>query len=399
MLMSLLDIENDYMEKYAKYSVEDFTTDKSFIHWVISPDSAADRYWDGIIREFPHQKETIEEAVILVKTFQVTEPSIPEERISRLKDRIDKKHQKSKGRKLNTLFRYAAILIALVSISIFIPRFYNTPNDVFNQTEIADGSEAQIIMSDGSKKTITKKNSEILVESSGQIIINSDTIKNTPSLQKEKLNQVIMPYGKQTSIHLPDGTKVYINAGSKISFPSVFSGAKREVFLVGEAYFEVVKNRAKPFIVHTADMNVTVTGTKFNVSAYAEDSFTETVLVSGAVNVSKQALLSKKIEIMPGECARYSKETSNIATEKVNTSFYTSWKNGYIICENDPLQDVVKKIERFYNKKISIEKSVENISFSGKLDLSGDIIEVLGSIVFASSLQLNNKVDQFVISR
>ena len=97
-----------------------------------------------------------------------------------------------------------------------------------------------------------------------------------------------MPYGQQSSLQLPDGTHVYVNAGSQLSFPAVFSGEKREVYLTGEAFFDVHKDKEHPFIVNTPDIEIMVTGTEFNVSSYSDDNFTQTVLVEGAVSVRKK---------------------------------------------------------------------------------------------------------------
>lgn len=384
------------MKKYTKYSVEQFASDSQFINWVISPNEESEKFWNGVIKQNPNQKGKIEEAASLIKSIKAVETLVPQERLDKIWDNISEKQNRVKKLATYSYLRWAAVLVILIGFAAVLSQLTQNPGFEFAEMDSSPINEAQIIMADGSTKSIEQQESEIEINSSGEVIVNNDTLKITQQgTNKEKLNQVIMPYGKQSSLLLPDGTKVFINAGSRISFPSAFSGSKREIYLVGEAYFEVESNKQKPFIVHTPDIDVTVTGTKFNVSAYSDDSFAQTVLVSGVVSVSKKTLLSKTIEIKPGESALFNKEQAEITTRKVNTDNYTSWINGYIICNNDPVTSVVKKIERYYNHKIDIGANLDGITFSGKLDLKDDIQKVLESLAYASSLNieiLNQKI-------
>lgn len=386
------------MEKYSKYSIEDFTTDSDFINWVIYPDEVSENFWIFIINEYPSQKGKIEEAISLINSIKAKDPSVPQESIERMWNNIRLKSTNQKRLKLYSYMRWAAVLVILLGSSVLISQFIKTTDSYIVETDFTKVNKAQIILSDGSIKLIDKEESEIEIKLSGDIIVNNDTLKSRKqSIKKEKLNHIVIPYGKQSRLQLPDGTIVNINAGSQISFPSVFSGSKREVYLVGEAFFKVKSNKQKPFIVHTPEISVTATGTEFNVSAYTDDNFTQTVLVEGAVSICKNAFFSKKREIKPGESAFFDKNSGIVTTHPVDIEQYVSWIHSFIICKNDQVIDVIKKIERYYNRKISIEQSITDITFSGKLDLKEDVVSVLESITYASSLDLEITNDKILI--
>jgi len=166
-------------------------------------------------------------------------------------------------------------------------------------------------------------------------------------------NTVETPLGMRSSLILPDSTKVWLNAGSKISFPVVFSNEKRIVNLSGEAYFEVKKNKKWPFVVATKNVSVLVTGTTFNCNAYPENDQVQTVLVEGEVtivNVSATALKS----MSPGELAIYSKKDGQITKKKTDLQKYIAWKNGKLMFRDDKMDKVVEKLERWYNVEFVI---------------------------------------------
>uniref|UniRef100_UPI003216E033 FecR family protein n=1 Tax=uncultured Draconibacterium sp. TaxID=1573823 RepID=UPI003216E033 len=384
------------MKKYKNYSFDQFVTDSFFIHWVLNPDIESDNFWSQVIKEFPEKKNTINEAVLFIQSLKAVECPISKERL----DLVWNKAKQKEGRKIKfqTVWRWAAVFFILASISLFIPKIQKAPEFSFAENKTEQYDKARIILPSGYVSFIQQKKSEIKIASAGEIIVNKDTINNFNLYQsKEKLIKVVMPYGQQTSLQLQDGTTVYVNAGSQLSFPVAFEGKKREVYLTGEAFFDVHKDPEHPFIVYTPDIEIIVTGTEFNISAYADDNFTQTVLVDGAVSVSNKQLFGKRIDILPGESALFDKQSESINTSKVNTEQYTSWIHGYIICRNDPVKEVIKKIGRYYNSNIIISDDLSGITFSGKLDLKEDVHNVLGSIAYTSSITIETKDDLIII--
>lgn len=385
------------MEKYTKYQVEDFATDEDFIRWVQSPDMKSETFWDEVKNQNPELKQKISEATYIVQSLTAEESSISKEKVQELWNNIShRKYKKSKVRYFN-YWKWAAIAILLIGISTVIVQLNKMPEFQVSDLQIENVNEGQVIFSDGSIKSINEKDSEIEVRPNGEIVIENDTLLDKSSVDDEvKLTHVVMPYGKQSQLQLPDGSIVYVNSGSKLSFPVQFSDNKREIFLVGEAYLKVKSDQQKPFIVQTPEIEVIVTGTEFNVSAYSDDDFTQTVLVEGEVSVRKNGLLNKKVKIKPGEGVLFDRKSGEVTTELVNVEQFTSWISGYYRCENESIHGIVKKIERYYNCKISIEQNIA-ASFSGKLDLKDNVEIVLETLAFASSLELKGTDGNYLI--
>lgn len=166
-------------------------------------------------------------------------------------------------------------------------------------------------------------------------------------------NTVETPLGMRSSLILPDSTKVWLNAGSKISFPVVFSNEKRLVSLSGEAYFEVKKNKKWPFVVATKNISVLVTGTTFNCNAYPENDQIQTVLVEGEVTIANSSATALK-SLNPGELAVYNKKDGQITKKKTDLQKYIAWKNGKLMFRDDKMDKVVEKLERWYNVEFII---------------------------------------------
>jgi ferric-dicitrate binding protein FerR (iron transport regulator) len=179
-------------------------------------------------------------------------------------------------------------------------------------------------------------------------------IQQKPVQYSTVFNTAETPPGMRLSLILPDGTKVWLNAGSKLTYPVLFSDKFREVKLSGEAFFEVEKNKRWPFIVSAGNMNVVVTGTMFNCNAYPENKQIETVLVEGRVKVINAGATEAK-EMEPGELASFNKDSQQITTKRTDLEKYIAWKSGKLMFRDDNMSTVVEKLQRWYNVKIVIE--------------------------------------------
>ncbi len=164
-----------------------------------------------------------------------------------------------------------------------------------------------------------------------------------------------VPYGEKLELVLPDSTILYANSGSTVKYPEFFNGKTREVYIEGEVFFIVQPNYNKPFIVKTGDINVQVLGTSFNITAY--DKNIETTLITGKVEIYKHKKNKprEKIELTPGQKATYNSKKDSFSIKEVDTNYTTAWKDGYLIFDNQPLQEIVNRLERWYNVKINIE--------------------------------------------
>lgn len=166
-------------------------------------------------------------------------------------------------------------------------------------------------------------------------------------------NTAETPLGMRSSLTLPDGTKVWLNAGSRLSYPVLFSQKFREVKLSGEAFFEVEKNKKWPFVVSAGNMNVIVTGTTFNCNAYPESKQIQTVLVEGHVTITN-ASATETEELNPGELASFDINNQKITTKKTDFEKYIAWKSGKLMFRDDNMNTVVEKLQRWYNVDIVI---------------------------------------------
>jgi transmembrane sensor len=166
--------------------------------------------------------------------------------------------------------------------------------------------------------------------------------------------KVEAPAGSRMHIELGDGTKVWLNHGSILKYPYRFEGKSRKVFLTGEAFFEVAHNAKVPFIVGTNRLAVKATGTAFNVSAYPDDDVVETTLVEGKVILYERKRNSEIKVLTPGECLKFDVQKNCYNLETKNTEKYTAWKDGLLVFKNDHVEDIAKKLTRWFNIDVVI---------------------------------------------
>jgi len=197
-----------------------------------------------------------------------------------------------------------------------------------------------------------------------------------PQLTEIKMNTISTPTGGQWQIRLPDGTQVWLNASSSLSYPLVFSGRKeRRVELSGEAYFEVSKDAGHPFIVQTARQDIKVLGTHFNVSAYADDLLSETTLLEGSVQVNSFAS-TENVMLQPGEQASVSPK--GIRVEKVDVEEAIAWKKGYFMFNNEKQESIMRKIARWYDVDVEYaDPEARQITYYGTVSRFEKVSQVL----------------------
>jgi len=172
--------------------------------------------------------------------------------------------------------------------------------------------------------------------------------------------EVEVPVGTRMNIELGDGTRVWLNHGSKLKYPHRFAGENRKVFLTGEAYFEVAHNAKVPFIVGTNRLEVKATGTAFNVSAYPGDDNIATTLVEGKVILYKNQTNQEIKALSPGECLKFDAQKNVFTLESGHTEKNTAWKDGLLVFKNERVEDIAKKLARWYNVEVEIANEKVN---------------------------------------
>jgi len=378
------------MDKYKDYSAIDFLEDSNFLRWLNEPTQEDHDFWNEYVKKHPSQKAKIKEATLLFNLFHSSENKLALPEQYELWKAIQSESQTSAKEVFIRILKYAAVLV-LVFLSGAVS-YYMYQNAVErNQYQLAEinpvvNGEAMVILADGSKVSLDKQMSEISYSTNGrQLIVNNDTITQKAVTMKESMNKVIVSYGKKSMVLLSDGTKVWLNAGSQLVYPAVFLKDTREVALVGEAFFDVVKNPQKPFIVKAADVSVQVLGTRFDISAYPEDKVIQTVLEEGKINLkySGDGIFKRDyvVEMVPNQMVEFDKISREANSSTVNVSKFVSWKDGMLEFEKVNLYKALKQVERFYNIQILLEdQSIGSYKLSGKLDLKDEPEKVLNVI-------------------
>uniref|UniRef100_UPI0032169BBB FecR family protein n=1 Tax=uncultured Draconibacterium sp. TaxID=1573823 RepID=UPI0032169BBB len=172
--------------------------------------------------------------------------------------------------------------------------------------------------------------------------------------------EIIAPIGSKTIVQLSDGSEVFLNHGSKLKYPQKFTGSTRNVVLTGEAYFKVEHNPEKPFIVETKELNITALGTEFNVLAYPNEDVIETTLVNGVVSLeqSSDGINHSLGKLKPSQHVKYNTNSGQIISTMGNVERYISWKEGKIIFKNEPIEQIAKRLNRWYNVEIVFENEI-----------------------------------------
>jgi len=239
-------------------------------------------------------------------------------------------------------------------------------------------------------------------------------------------NEVITPIGSKTQIVLPDGTKVWLNSGSKLTYNSDYNGQSRDVLLSGEAFFEVVKNPIKPFVVKTGKIDIKAYGTAFNVKSYPSDRFVETTLINGKVTIEQVS--NKKIlailkphqksifynddishdftKILKSEKQKISKDSiieinvaENIILAQTNTEPETAWKDQKLYFTSETFDEIATKLERWYGVKIHLQSdNLKNERFTGKFTHNEPLAQVLEVIKITTPIIYSIKLNDVYIN-
>ena len=192
----------------------------------------------------------------------------------------------------------------------------------------------------------------------------------TSSTTKNTYSEIVAPYGSKTEMILPDGSKVWMNAGSKLKYPNDFNKSNRDVILEGEAFFKVEKNKNLPFIVDAYGLDIKVVGTTFNIKAYESENTITTILVEGKVMLeSDKYQFEKEVLLNPSQKAVFSRRNKQLAiTDLEDVYSEISWKDNQMIIKGEKLSDIAVKLERRYNVAIRFgSNDVKNYKFSGTL--------------------------------
>lgn len=265
-----------------------------------------------------------------------------------------------------------------VQADINLVRMQDTTGDVVNP----GGNSATLRLANGTLLELDKQASGIVMGESityenGKSIAAAALDKQAMAADPSKLVlELATPLGGIYQITLPDGTKVWLNAGSSLKYPMSFAKNERRVRLEGEAFFEVTKDSARPFKVLSKGQEIEVLGTAFNVNAYPDNTTIKTTLVKGKVKLSNNNRYSEAIYLLPGQ---QSTNTNNgkIQLANVDTAPFTAWKEGLFYFDETPLSDALQQIGRWYNVEVKYKGEVPQTHFYGRIKRSKPLRDVL----------------------
>jgi len=401
-------------DNYLNYNLEDLLNDKSFVEWIKGNESNV--VYDKLLSESSEFNNIVREARRMVNICENNIDNLTGEEILLIwkNVKIHYHSERNKLRKIHvykTVSKYAAIILLVFSIgsvaSYFIINAKSELKFLTQNTNLESG-EASLILSRGDVVPLID-NSKIIVKSKKELLINNT---NSISLEEEgkplseetRMNELIVPYGKRTSVILDDSTKVWLCAGSRLAFPTTFTGDKREIYLQGEAYLEVFHDANRPFIVITRDMKVKVLGTKFYLSAYSNDEEVTTVLLEGKVTLTENdamGLIRKATVLEPGQKAVFDKSKKIFEINKEeNTELYIAWTKGWFNFSKESVMKVFKKLERFYNIKFIYEEPFNSVDqITGKLDLKDSISDVMMTLAKLSNFSYKINKDSISVKQ
>lgn len=327
-------------------------------------------------------------------------PTPPEEKKAILDKMTGHSGTKRKVYTLPVFFKYAAAVVVLLGLGfIMMNQWSNTPDQL-----IVEDNPVILQLSDTLIKSLQETDyamistmKDVEVEQTG------DTIKYRATGEEGALayNEINVPKGKTAVLILSDETRVTLNAGTWLKFPRNTGVARtREVYIKGEAYFDVARDTSRPFVVHADDVNVRVLGTHFNVSNYDSGTTVNTVLVEGKVALYGTAdrYNGESLVIHPGTMAVFDKTGESIATRTVDTSSYTSWMQGELIFEGAYFSSIVNSLERKFNVEIENRNSgLEKEKFTAKFK-EESIEQILRSFQQSYPFEYTIKKNKIIIN-
>ena len=363
---------------------------------ILSDDSLSESLINGEIQENEFQEEELFLVGRIHRAVSANRIPFGENQKNLLNQRIIESINRSKRNKTFAWVGSAASLLVMVGLTIFFQLNSRSGIIDFASTiPVKSNSDYTQLMLSGKKVIqIDAQESKIAYSGNGKVIkINAqEKVEQLVETDVVSYNTVVVPYGKRTQITLSDSSTIWLNSGSKLVYPVHFASNMREVYLDGEAVFKVTPDKSHPFHVVTRNMEVKVLGTVFDLCAYTDDSTVNTVLEHGSVElIYKRGSVfgPTKEKMVPGMLATFDLTDETLIQKKVNTKYYTSWKDGYLVMEKNSLGSIAKKLSRYYNVSIEIESpELAGETFSGYLDLRNSAAQVLSLISEMMDIEL-----------
>lgn len=309
--------------------------------------------------------------------------------------------------RLSVFFKFAAIIFfsLITSTTLFWVIREKPEKEQVIVSGIGPGSKnAILVLSDGKRVNLSQSAKVSLKEADGTVIEkkNDELYYDNKRVKEEEqiYDKLIVPQGGEYTLVLSDGTKVFVNSMSELSFPVQFSGSAREVILEGEAYFEVTKDDARPFGITVDGIQIKVLGTSLNIKAYQDEDNIYTTLVEGSVRVNTLGQDTAEYLLVPDQQAVFHKVSNTMTVQDVDADLYRQWINGRYIFTDQSLGEILKTLSRWYDfSYLFSDESIRNMRFQGGFNKYESIDPVLDIITRTGKVEVQLKGKEVLFSR
>ncbi|WP_293714695.1 FecR domain-containing protein [uncultured Parabacteroides sp.] len=381
-------------------TVKKLLHDPDFIMWCLMPTEELDKKWELWQELHPELSLEVKQARVILKSTRLNEHKVSKSTSQELWLRLEHSLKKKSSKRNLFFVRYAAACIVLLLLSVSALYVLNRDlpvdnSDVLTQAQ-TDTTHTEVTLIIGGQDVVQVEDnaliaydSDITVQSKGNVI--KKDISDCDS-SKVTMNTLVVPRGRRSSLLLADGSRVWVNSGSVLHFPSKFDADKRLIDVEGEIYIEVVKNEI-PFQVRTDDFTVNVLGTKFNISSYADEQESSVVLVEGCVFVNSK--INEQIRLVPNQKLSFMSGKNKIET--VDVRDYISWKDGMLQFKKENMSNILMRLSRYYNIPIKCTSAISKRRSSGKLVLFDDIEQVMKTLSMLYDIHYRFESDTLLI--
>lgn len=383
--------ENDIDYIIAHINEPESLVEPEFVEWL------ADEGHRRLFEEIRNQREAL-------MRWQLGGQLNVEEEYRRLEARIKPKRS---GKWLSWL-AVAASVVVLVTASVFLWHSGISGGENVQLATLEGKRSAELILANGER--INLENNVIELRESGGVLISNDS-NYSLSYRKDSLpsgevkgkglvyHTINVPAGADYVVKLSDGTLVRLNCETTFRFPVSFAANERRVYLDGEAFFEVSKMQARPFIVEADQMQVKVTGTSFNVKSYSGEEWGQTTLVSGSVEVSSEQASESPIHLDPSWQYSVNKRTHQVEVKEVDVSLFTGWTDGMFVFKNQRLEEVMGTLARWYSLEVFYANaSLKDLRLSANLGRYEHVDSLLNVIRAMDKVSIERKGDVVIVS-
>lgn len=388
--------------KYRNFDLEQWLEDSDFLRWVKRPDNASDGVFRPLLEENSEISHKMKIAMEILHGMDSQEAELTDQEIDQMWKSVKEKAIQEPTTSLIRTFGQtkvwlsfaATLLIACFSIGYLLlgngkADYAQLAQEIrlsdYKESNLLIPGQNNMVLGDKMQVEFGKDGTTSVRSASGEVVSfagNEDIAKLTGVL--------VVPKGKRASLVFADGTQITVHPGSKVVFPMKFQGKKREMFIEGEAFFHVSKNKHWPFVVKTDRIGVEVLGTSFNVKAYPQSSEQSVVLVTGSVKVNTDG--RNAVRIRPNQEYSFDKARGMETVENIDVAPLTSWKDGYLLFNSQSMNKVLTELSDYYGVHISYKESeVQDIHLTGKLDLNSSLGRILQVISATTNVHFQKK--------